>query len=74
MEILLVLVWERGGGGYLIGDVIYLNASVTGIGLTPPTLGSSPSKVITIIGVSTLGVGNGYFWKLCSILDSNFLV
>jgi hypothetical protein len=49
---------ERGGSGYLIGDVIYLNGSATGIGLTPPTLGISSIKVITVTGVSTLGVGN----------------
>jgi len=49
---------ERGGSGYLIGDRIYLNGSATGIGLTPPTLGISSIKVITVTGVSTLGVGN----------------
>jgi hypothetical protein len=49
---------ERGGSGYLVGDVIYLNSSATGIGLTPPTLGSSPTKVITVAGISTLAAGN----------------
>ena len=49
---------ERGGSGYLVGDLIYLNSSATGIGLTPPTLGSSPTKVITVTGISTLAEGN----------------
>ena len=42
----------------MVGDVIYLNSSATGIGLTPPTLGSSPTKVITVAGISTLAAGN----------------
>ena len=48
---------ERGGSGYLIGDRIYLSASATGIGLTPPTLGSSPTKIITVTGISTATSG-----------------
>ena len=49
---------ERGGRGYLIGDVIYLDAAASGVGLTPPTLGLSSTKSIVVAGVSTLVVGN----------------
>jgi hypothetical protein len=48
---------ERGGSGYLIGDRIYLSSTATGIGLTPPTLGVSSTKTITVAGISTARSG-----------------
>ena len=48
---------ERGGSGYQIGNLIYLNSSATGVGLTPPTLGLSTTKVFTVTGVSTAASG-----------------
>ena len=49
---------ERGGRGYVIGDIIYLDAAATGVGVTPPTLGLSSTKTFIVAGVSTLSVGN----------------
>jgi len=50
------LTVERGGSGYLIGDLIYLSSSAVGVGTTA-TLGSSPLKVLTVTGVSTAALG-----------------